>query len=82
VQEKLIILRKKQNKTQSDVAKYLEISSRNYSDKELGKKRFNSDEMFKISNYFNRNISDIFLPTFHQNGEEEMRDIQSWLLKQ
>jgi len=37
--------------------------------KENGKSKFNGDEMFKIADYFKLNITDIFLPSYHQNGE-------------
>lgn len=68
MQEKLIILRKRNNWTQRFVAEHLGISVRTYTDKELGKVKFNGDEMFNLSLLFKEKIEDIFLPTTHQNG--------------
>ena len=69
MQEKLLILRKQNNITQDEIARMLGISVKQYNYKENGKSKFNCDEMFKISNYFNKKIDEIFLPTTHQNGE-------------
>lgn len=70
MQEKLLILRKKTNTTQEDLAKILNISVKQYSYKENGKSKFNGDEMFEIAKYFNMKIDDIFLPSVHQIGEK------------
>lgn len=69
MQEKLLILRKRNNWTQKYIADYLDISTRSYTDKELGKMKFNCDEMFKLSELFNEPIENIFLPTYHQIGD-------------
>ncbi len=69
MQSKLLLLRKENKITQAHLAKILGITSKQYSAKELGKTRFNGDEMFEIANFFNMKIDDIFLPTTHQNGE-------------
>jgi len=69
MQIKLMMLRKEKRVKQETLAKLLKISVKQYSYKENGKSKFNADEMFKIAEYFKLNISDIFLPTFHQNGE-------------
>lgn len=69
MQDKLILLRKKNNITQREIADLLGISEKQYSYKENGKAKFNGDEMFAIAKYFNLLVDDIFLPTIHQNGE-------------
>ena len=50
----------------------------------LGKVKFNGDEMFKIAEYFAMKIDDIFLPTTHQNGEvsEQKEGQESYERKQ
>lgn len=68
MQEKLIIIRKKKGITQQELAKLIGISVNQYSLKEKGKYTFDCDEMFKIAEYLDMNIDDIFLPTTHQNG--------------
>lgn len=47
---------------QSEVADILGITVQAYRLKEQGKKQFTQDEMFTLSNYFKRDIEDIFLP--------------------
>ncbi len=69
MQSKLIILRKEKKVTQEELANLLGISVKQYGYKEIGKAKFNGDEMFKIAKYFNLTIDDIFLPSYHQNGE-------------
>ena len=71
MQEKLILIRKKNNITQQFLADLIGISSNQYSLKENGKYEFNCDEMFKISEYLKIPIEDIFVPTIHQNGVKE-----------
>lgn len=68
MQEKLIIIRKNKGITQQELADIIRISVNQYSLKEKGKYTFDCDEMFKIAEYLNMNIDDIFLPTTHQNG--------------
>ncbi|BGE83305.1 MULTISPECIES: helix-turn-helix transcriptional regulator [Bacillota] len=63
MQWNLIKLRKERKCTQEDMAKLLNISIEGYRQKELGKNQFKNDEMFLISDYFDENIGDIFLPT-------------------
>lgn len=70
MQTRLIILRKERKVKQGTLAKLLGISVKQYSYKENGKAKFNGDEMFKIADYFNLKINDIFLPSYHQNGEK------------
>ncbi len=69
MQEKLIILRKQKNISQKKLADLLNITPKQFSFKERGKSKFNGDEMFRIADYFNLKVEDIFLPTSHQNGE-------------
>lgn len=70
MQSKLLLIRKENNITQAYLANILGITSKQYSAKELGKAKFNGDEMFKIADFFNKKVDDIFLPTTHQNGEK------------
>jgi putative transcriptional regulator len=69
LQDKLILLRKQKGVSQKSLADLLGITAKQFSVKELGKSKFNGDEMFKIADYFNVKIEDIFLPTTHQNGD-------------
>jgi len=69
MQEKLIILRKKENVSQETLANLIGITSKQYSAKENGKARFYVDETFKIAKYFGLSVEDIFLPSNHQIGE-------------
>lgn len=69
MQEKLILLRKQRGTTQRELADILGITPKQYGFKENGKSKFNGDEMFKIADYYNLKIDDIFLPTIHQFGE-------------
>lgn len=71
MQEKLLILRKRNNLTQETLANLIGISPKQYGVKERGKVSFNGDEMFIIAGYFNMKIDDIFLPTTHRNGDFE-----------
>lgn len=69
MQEKLILLRQERNITQTELAHEIGITPKQYRQKELGKSKFNGDEMFIISNKLKLPIEDIFLPTIHQNGD-------------
>lgn len=71
MQEKLIILRKVHHVRQKELADYLNISLRAYSNKENGTSKFTSDEMFALSKYFRKPMEEIFLPTGYQNGNLE-----------
>lgn len=68
MQEKLIILRMRNNLTQKELADLLNISEKQYGFKERGKSEFLMSEMFKISNYFDLSIENVFLPPLHHNG--------------
>ena len=69
MQEKLLILRKKNNLNQETLATLIGITPKQYGLKERGDAIFNGDEMFKIAEYFNMKVDDIFLPSNHQNGD-------------
>lgn len=69
MQSKLLLLRKDKRVTQAKLAEILGITTKQYGAKESGKVKFNGDEMFKIAEYFDTKIDDIFLPTNHRNGE-------------
>lgn len=69
MQTQLIILRKEKKINQETLADLLGISVKQYGYKENGKAKFNGDEMFKIADYFGLSINDIFLPSYHQNGD-------------
>lgn len=61
MQSRLMILRKESGLYQKDVAKYLGITGEVYSHKERGIRQFTADEMFKISDLFNKTLDEIFL---------------------
>lgn len=69
MQVKLILLRKDHKISQCKLAELLNISQKQYSRKELGKAKFNGDEMFKIAYFFKKKVDEIFLPTTHHLGE-------------
>lgn len=73
MQEKLILLRKQNNTTQKELADLLGITTKQFGSKELGKAKFNGDEMFLIANYYSKKVDDIFLPTTHQIGEKNLK---------
>ncbi|RSJ23183.1 helix-turn-helix protein [Streptococcus intermedius] len=62
MQIKLYELRKKAGLNQADLAKKIGISVNQYGKKERGQQEFTQDEMFLLSNFFNKSISDIFSP--------------------
>lgn len=63
MQWNLIRLRKEHDLTQTKLAELLGITLKTYCSKEHNKTRFNADEMFLLSDFFNLPIADIFLPT-------------------
>ncbi|WP_431031719.1 helix-turn-helix transcriptional regulator [Streptococcus anginosus] len=62
MQIKLYELRKNAGLNQIDLAKKLGISVTQYGKKERGQQEFTQDEMFLLSQFFEKSISDIFLP--------------------
>lgn len=70
MQEKLLILRKRNKLTQKQTARRLGLSEYQYRQKELGNYEFTADEMFNASYLFNAKIEEIFLPRSHQNGDK------------
>ncbi len=71
MQEKLLLLRKRHNYSQSYLAKQLGMSVTQFGLKERGVYEFTSDEMFKASELFGEKIEDIFLPRGYQIGYKE-----------
>lgn len=68
MQEKLIMLRKKNGIKQQELAELLDINVKTYNFKEIGRSEFTMNEMFKISIFFSKPVDEIFLPTILQNG--------------
>ncbi|MGF3182261.1 helix-turn-helix transcriptional regulator [Facklamia sp. P12934] len=65
-------LRKNKNKmTQQEVADYLGIAVQTYRAKEKGIYEFTQDEMFALSELFDKNLNEIFLPRKYQNGNKQ-----------
>lgn len=73
MQIKLYELRKKAGLNQADLAKKIGISVNQYGKKERGQQEFTQDEMFLLSNFFNKSISDIFLP--RKSPKRELKQI-------
>jgi len=67
MQIKLYELRKEAGLTQAQMAEKLNISETTYRSKELGQTDFKLSEMFKIANFFQKNIGDIFSETTSRN---------------
>jgi len=72
MQWNLIRARKEQGLSQADLAKLLGISVSAYQNKETGKSSFRDYEMFTISQYFDKTIEEIFLPTHCINNAVEI----------
>lgn len=68
MQGKLMILLKENNLTQRWLSDYLGISEKQASKKLKGSAPFKDTEMFKLANYFNKTVEDIFLPSMYENG--------------
>ena len=68
MQLKLIGLRTETKTTQHDLAELIGVTELSYRNKELGRTEFKINEMFKIAQYFNKKVDDIFLPYVLQNG--------------
>lgn len=66
-------LRKQRKISQNEFAKILGISRNSFGAKERGEVPFDSDEMFKASEYLGIPIDQIFLPRCHQNGDKNNR---------
>lgn len=56
-------IRKENKLSQAKMAEILKMDYTTYHNKETGKSKFNSDEMFLISCLFDKPMDDIFLPT-------------------
>ncbi len=59
----LMRLRKEHKLSQVKLAELLNVDVTTYHNKETGKTKFNSDEMFLISSLFKQPMEEIFLPT-------------------
>ncbi|MFI3887617.1 helix-turn-helix transcriptional regulator [Streptococcus parauberis] len=55
-------IRKEKKINQEEIAKVIHISKNQYSKKERDEAQFTQDEMFELSNFFEKPISEIFLP--------------------
>ncbi|CCW39578.1 helix-turn-helix transcriptional regulator [Streptococcus agalactiae] len=55
-------LRKEKGLSQEEMSKVINKSSNTYRDKELGKRDFTQSEMFKIANFFHKELGEIFTP--------------------
>lgn len=62
MQWNLIRLRKERKLYQEHVAKLIGVSTNAYGMKERGEQQFTADEMFLLSDYFDRPMDQIFLP--------------------
>lgn len=64
MQYKLYALRKSKevDMTQQDLASLLNIKAETYGKKERSEAKFDIDEMFILANYFNKDISELFVP--------------------
>ncbi|GEM02770.1 putative transcriptional regulator [Halolactibacillus halophilus] len=71
MQEKLMILRERNNYSKKYMAEKLGLSAQQYSNKERGAYEFTSDEMFIVRDIFNKRIEDIFLPRNHRIGDKK-----------
>ena len=75
MQEKLILLRKRNKVTQKEIANLLNISPKTYSLKEMGKVQFKQNEMYSIAKFFNEDINNIFFTNNHsKNGVKEHKE--------
>lgn len=61
MQTKLIAIRKLNGDTQSTLAKKLNITNVSLHNKEVGKTDFKLNEAFKIANFYNKTIEEIFI---------------------
>ncbi|CDX02171.1 Cro/C1-type HTH domain profile [Desulfitobacterium hafniense] len=69
MQEKLAALRRFHNLTQKDMADLIGVDLRTYINKESGQSQFKANEMFIISQKFQKPIDQIFLPTNFEKHE-------------
>ena len=74
MQDNLILLRKKNDIKQQELADLLGINVKTYNFKEIGRNEFTMNEMFQIANFFQKTVEEIFLPTVLQNGVEKESD--------
>ena len=66
----LFKLRKENDDTQEEIAKLLGINVVTYRAKEHGESQFKADEMFLLGEYYNKELSEIFLPTEYTKSKQ------------
>lgn len=74
MQWELLILRRKSELNQKDMAKLLGISTDAYGMKERGEMQFKMNEIFAISDYFNKTVEEIFLK--RNFGINEIKEVK------
>lgn len=70
MQWKLLVERTKNNISKKKMSELLNITPESYSMKERDKLQFKADEMFLISDFFNKPLDEIFLPRNFDNIEK------------
>lgn len=73
LQWKLIIARKELNLNQEDMGKVLKIQKDTYGRKERGDLQFTQDEIFLLSEYFDKQVDEIFLPRNSINNAQQRK---------
>lgn len=71
MQEKLIIMMKKNNITNRELASKIGISEKQMGLKLKGETDFKCSEMLKISDIFHKTMDEIFLPSMYVNGTQK-----------
>ena len=79
--EKLKELRKKENRTQEDISKYLNISTMNYSRYENGKIEPNIKTIIKLADYFKVSIDYLLEHPTNNINLDELTILQKELIK-
>lgn len=74
MQGKLILLMKENNITNKQLAQILSISEKQIGKKIRGECDFKSKECFILSEYFNKSIEEIFLPSMYENGTNNKKE--------
>ena len=74
MQDQLILLMKKNNITNKELANKINISEKQMGLKLKGKTDFKSTEMFKIAKFFEMPINEIFLPIMYENRTTKRGD--------
>lgn len=77
MQKKLLGLRKEKGVTQQNLADLIGVSKNTYSNKEQGKRDFKISEMFKIANFFQVEIGEIFSSNVHEKQGNDSEEADS-----